>query len=120
MKKLLGIVVLALFWCSSANSIPSWIGKNPIKICKASQDIELTMNWYNEDGSLEEKPTPISIQKGEYVGYYPRVKGKAKHKKQRWWMTKSGEAFTAKNESWMKSIVGKKYKGVKINKVLKK
>ena len=120
MKKLLGIVVLALFWCSSANSIPSWIGKNPIKICKASQDIELTMNWYNDDGSLEEKPTPISIQKDEYVGYYPRVKGKAKHKKQRWWMTKSGEAFTAKNESWMKSIVDKKYKGVKINKVLKK
>ena len=120
MKKILGIVVLGLFWCSSANSIPSWIGKNPIKICKASQDIELTMNWYNDDGSLEEKPTPISIQKDEYVGYYPRVKGKAKHKKQRWWMTKSGEAFTAKNESWMKSIVDKKYKGVKINKVLKK
>ena len=120
MKKLLAILVLALFWCSSANSIPSWIGKNPIKICKASQDIELTMNWYNDDGSLEEKPTPISIQKDEYVGYYPRVKGKAKHKKQRWWMTKSGEAFTAKNESWMKSIVDKKYKGVKINKVLKK
>ena len=120
MKKILGIVILCLFWCSNANSLPSWLGKNPIKICKASQDIELTMNWYNDDGSLEEKPTPISIQKGEYVGYYPRVKGKDKHKKQRWWMTKSGEVFTAKNTSWMKSIVDKKYKGVKINKVLKK
>ena len=54
MKKLLGILVLGLLFFGNANAIPKWIGK-VIKVCRANQDIDLSMVWFEDDGSVEEK-----------------------------------------------------------------
>ncbi len=116
MKKLLGFVVLGLLWCSNVNALPSWIGDKPIKICKASQDVKVSMNWYKDNGKLDGDPVYTSIKKGDYLGYFKRVKGSDKNKKERYWV-KSNGFFISKNSKWKKTLVDEKYKGVKINKV---
>ena len=117
MKKLLVIVVQCLLWCGNVNALPSWIGDKPIKICKASQDVKVSMNWYKDNGKLDGDPVYTSIKKGDYLGYFKRVKGSDKNKKERYWV-KSNGFFISKNSKWKKTLVDEKYKGVKINKVL--
>ena len=90
MKKLLGFVVLGLLWCSNVNALPSWIGDKPIKICKASQDVKVSMNWYKDNGKLDGDPVYTSIKKGDYLGYFKRVKGSDKNKKERYWVKSNG------------------------------
>ena len=82
MKKILIYIFFILFWQVNANALPSWIGDKPIKICKASQDVKVSMNWYKDDGSLDGKPIYTSINKGDYLGYFKRVKGSDKNKKE--------------------------------------
>ena len=118
MKKLLGIIFLGLLLCSNVNALPSWIGDKPIKICKANQDVKVSMNWYKDNGKLDGDPVYTSIKKGDYLGYFKRVKGSDKNKKERYWV-KSNGFFISKNSKWKKTVVDEKYKGVKINKVLK-
>ena len=90
MKKILGIVALGLLWCSNVNALPSWIGDKPIKICKASQDVKVSMNWYKDNGKLDGDPVYTSIKKGDYLGYLKRVKGSDKNKKERYWVKSNG------------------------------
>ena len=66
MKKLLGIVVLGLLFFSNANAMPKWIGK-AIKACRANQDIDLSMVWFYDNGSVEEK-IDFSLKKGDKIG----------------------------------------------------
>mgnify|MGYP001292822648 CR=1 FL=1 len=84
--------ILFLFWQTNANALPSWMGDKPIKICKANQDVKVSMNWYKDNGSLDGEPVYTSINKGDYLGYFKRVKGSDKNKKERYWV-KSNSFF---------------------------
>ena len=46
-------------------AMPKWIGK-AIKVCRANQDIDLSMVWFYDNGSVEEK-IDFSLKKGDYV-----------------------------------------------------
>jgi len=72
MKKLLAILVLSLLFFSNANAMPKWIGK-AIKVCRANQDIDLSMVWYYDDGSVEEQ-IDFSLKKGDNVTLYKNSK----------------------------------------------
>ena len=91
MKKLLGIVVLGLLFFSNVNAMPKWIGK-AIKVCRANQDIDLSMVWFEDDGSVEEK-IDFSLNKGDYVTLNRRT-----NKDQKWYVA-SNNYFPSKNTS---------------------
>ena len=91
MKKFF-LLTLFIFWTIHANALPSWMGDKPIKICKADQDIKVSMNWYKDSGALDGEPVYTSIKKGDYLGYFKRVKGSDKNKKERYWV-KSNSFF---------------------------
>jgi len=84
MKKLLGILVLGLLFFSNANAMPKWIGK-AIKVCRANQDIDLSMVWIGEE------KIDFSLKKGDYVTLYRRT-----NKDQKWYVA-SNNYFPAKN-----------------------
>ena len=106
MKKLLGIVVLGLLFFSNANAMPKWIGK-AIKVCRANQDIDLSMVWFYDNGSVEEK-IDFSLKKGDYVTLNRRT-----NKDQKWYVA-SNNYFPAKNSSWAKLEVRGRYEKVRI------
>ena len=106
MKKLLGILVLGLLFFSNANAMPKWIGK-AIKVCRANQDIDLSMVWFYDNGSVEEK-IDFSLKKGDYVTLNRRT-----NKDQKWYVA-SNNYFPAKNSSWAKLEVRGRYEKVRI------
>ena len=42
------------------------------------------MNWYKDSGALDGEPVYTSIKKGDYLGYFKRVKGSDKNKNERY------------------------------------
>ena len=106
MKKFLAILVLGLLFFSNANAMPKWIGK-AIKVCRANQDIDLSMVWFYDNGSVEEK-IDFSLKKGDYVTLNRRT-----NKDQKWYVA-SNNYFPSKNSSWAKLEVRGRYEKVKI------
>ena len=94
-------MVLGLLFFSNANAMPKWIGK-AIKVCRANQDIDLSMVWIGEE------KIDFSLNKGDYVTLNRRT-----NKDQKWYVA-SNNYFPAKNSSWAKLEVRGRYEKVKI------
>ena len=63
-RKILNFIVcFFLLLQVNAIALPSWIDDKPVKICKANQDVKVSMNWYKDNGKLDGKPIYTSIKK---------------------------------------------------------
>ena len=108
--KILGIVVLSLLFISNAYAA-HFLGKKAREVCKVNQDIDLNMNWKQDNGSWEVEE--FSLKKGDYLKMHKHKKSSAK-----WYVGSDGAIFPLKNNDWDRVEVGKKYKGVKINDII--
>ena len=63
-KKLLCILALSLLFANNAYST-HFLGKKAYEVCKVSQDIDLNMNWKQDNGSWEVEE--FSLKKGDHL-----------------------------------------------------
>ena len=91
MKKFLGILLLGQLFFSNANALPKWIGKK-LEVCRVNQDLDLSMNWKEDDGSWEVEE--FSLKKGGYITINQR-----KDKNQKWYVA-SNNVFPKTKYEW--------------------
>ena len=93
------------FLTGNAYAFPSWLQSKALQICKSNQDIDLTMNWKQDDGTWEAEP--INIKKDDYISIHKKKKNNDK------WYVTSDNAFPLKNTDWDRVEIDKKYERVK-------
>ena len=109
-KKLLCIVALILLFANNAYST-HFLGKKAREVCRINQDIDLNMNWKQDNGSWEVEE--FSLKKGDYLKMYKHKKSHAK-----WYVDSDDAVFPLKNTEWDRVEVSKKYEGVQIKDII--
>ena len=64
MKNFLTILVLSLFFISNSYA-EHFLTKKAREVCQVNQNIDLTMNWKQDNGSWEVEK--FSLKKGDYL-----------------------------------------------------